>query len=130
MATYTGIESDKDRESKSGFGATGSMSGSRGMEYEEREGSMARSIERRASRLPSDMFMWAAGASILGSLALQIVGMRRERQHGMKALLAPRPVSEMRAPLASFVGMWVPSLLMLGVYNKIVKSAGWERFSR
>ena len=31
------------------------------------------------------------------------------------------------APLAGFVGMWVPSLLLLGVYNKIVKVAGSDR---
>ena len=30
-------------------------------------------------------------------------------------------------PLAGFVGMWVPSLLLLGVYNKIVKVAGSDR---
>jgi hypothetical protein len=30
-------------------------------------------------------------------------------------------------PLAGFVGMWVPSVLLLGVYNKIVKVAGHDR---
>ena len=36
-------------------------------------------------------------------------------------------VELVRAPLATFVGMWVPSLLLLGVYNKIVKVAGPDR---
>ena len=32
--------------------------------------------------------------------------------------------------LAGFVGQWVPSLLLLGVYNKIVKVAGSDRYAR
>jgi hypothetical protein len=37
--------------------------------------------------------------------------------------------AEASAPLASFVGLWVPSLLLLGLYNKIVKVAGSDRVS-
>ena len=33
------------------------------------EGSVARSIEHYTAQAPSDWFLWAAGASILGSLA-------------------------------------------------------------
>lgn len=81
---------------------------------EQREGRVARAIERRTSRLPSDLFLWAAGASILGSLAAQFMGTRKTT----------------RAPLATFVGMWAPTLLILGLYNKVVKIAGSDRMSR
>ena len=37
------------------------------------EGSLARSIEHQTAKLPSDIFLWAALASIATSLVLQIV---------------------------------------------------------
>jgi len=73
------------------------------------EGPVARMIEEQTAKLPSDLFLWAAGASIAGSLALQCMG----RQHG-----------------SLFVGQWAPTLLILGLYNKIVKVAGSDRQSR
>lgn len=72
------------------------------------EGGLARPIEEYTARLPSDTFLWAAGASILGSLSLMATGNR----HG-----------------ALFVGQWAPTFLILGVYNKIVKVAGPDRVS-
>jgi hypothetical protein len=62
-------------------------------------------IEEQTAKLPSDLFLWAAGGSILGSLTLQMMG---EQQ---KAL---------------FVGQWAPTLLILGLYNKLVKVEGSE----
>ena len=70
---------------------------------EHAEGAVARTIEQQTAKLPSDLFLWAAGASIIGSLCLQFSG----RQHD-----------------ALFVGQWVPTFLLLGLYNKIVKVAG------
>jgi hypothetical protein len=70
------------------------------------EGPVARAIESRTAQLPSDVFLWAAGASILGSLALRVFRNRDASQ---------------------FVGQWAPTLLILGLYNKIVKVAGHER---
>ena len=70
---------------------------------EHAEGRIARTIEEQTAKLPSDLFLWAAGASILGSLALQFSGRRHE---------------------SLFVGQWAPTLLILGLYNKIVKVAG------
>jgi hypothetical protein len=99
-----------------------------GRDVEHREGRVARNIEKETAKLPSDLFLWAAGAAILGSLTFQVLGMRREVQESkMTALLSP---SHARAPLSTFIGMWVPSLLLLGVYNKIVKVAGSDRISR
>jgi hypothetical protein len=72
------------------------------------EGGLARPIEEYTARLPSDTFLWAAGASIAASLTLMAAGNR----HG-----------------ALFVGQWAPTFLLLGVYNKIVKVAGPDRVS-
>jgi hypothetical protein len=70
------------------------------------EGPVAREIEHYTAQLPSDVFLWAAGGSILGSLALMAAGKR----HG-----------------SLFVGQWAPTFLLLGIYNKIVKVAGSDR---
>jgi len=83
-----------------------------------KEGPVARAIEEQTAKLPSDIFLWAAGASILVSLGFQLFGSRR----GLLDRLRPA-----RAPAATFVGMWAPTLLMLGLYNKIVKVAGSDR---
>jgi hypothetical protein len=77
-------------------------------EVQHREGGFARPIEEYTARLPSDTFLWLAGGSIVGSLALKIAG----RTHD-----------------ALFVGQWAPTFLLLGVYNKIVKVAGSDRLS-
>src|SRR4051812_39564555 len=84
-----------------------------------REGPVARQIERRTAKMPSDIFLWAAGAAIVGSITFQLLGVGR----GIRSELAV----PYKAPLATFIGMWVPSLLLLGVYNKIVKVAGSDR---
>src|SRR5689334_25425052 len=70
---------------------------------EHAEGPVARTIEQQTAKLPSDLFLWAAGASIVGSLMLQYSG----RQHA-----------------SLFVGQWATTFLILGLYNKLVKVAG------
>lgn len=75
---------------------------------EHSEGGLARPIEEFTARLPSDTFLWLAGGSILGSLALKIAGKDHE---------------------ALFVGQWAPTFLLLGVYNKIVKTHGHDQLS-
>jgi hypothetical protein len=61
---------------------------------------------------------------VLASLALEVFGIFKgeERSPFRRAREA-----QASTPLAGFVGMWVPSLLLLGVYNKIVKVAGSDR---
>lgn len=76
---------------------------------EHREGKVARSIEQQTAKLPSDTFLWAALGAMAGSAALQIAG----RQH-----------------LSLFLGQWVPTMLLFGVYNKIVKELGSDRSER
>jgi hypothetical protein len=70
------------------------------------EGPVAAAIEEYTARIPSDVYLWAAGASILGSLALKASGSRHN---------------------ALFVGQWVAPFLVLGLYNKLVKVAGTDR---
>lgn len=70
---------------------------------EKREGPVAKTIEDQTSRLPSDLFLWAA----LGSMAVSaLLHLSHRREDGM------------------FIGQWAPSFLILGLYNKLVKVAG------
>ena len=70
------------------------------------EGQVARGIEQYTAQMPSDWFLWAAGASILGSLTLHCLNRKEDAQ---------------------FVGQWVAPFMLLGIYNKIVKVAGSDR---
>jgi len=65
------------------------------------EGKVARMIEEQTARLPSDTFLWTAIGSMGVSLVLQLAG---------------------KKDLGNFVGHWAPTLLILGLYNKIVKT--------
>lgn len=80
-----------------------SVAGSWGQRPEHREGPVARAIEQQTAKLPSDTFLWLAVGSMIGSAVLQVMG-RRE--------------------ISLFVGQWAPTLLILGLYNKVVKVAG------
>lgn len=64
-----------------------------------------RGLEKRAAKVPANVFLWAAGASIVGSLALQVSRRREE---------------------ANFVGQWAPTFLILGLYNKLMDVAEGE----
>lgn len=77
--------------------------------YEQAEGPLARVIERQTSKLPSDVFLWAALASMATSLGLQIAGEKK---------------------VSNFIGQWAPTILIFGLYNKIVKVAGSDRVTR
>ena len=70
------------------------------------EGQLARKIEDQTAKLPSDTFLWAAIASMGVSLALQMSGKKQT---------------------STFIGQWAAPLLLLGVYNKLVKVAGSDR---
>ena len=70
------------------------------------EGPVARRIENYTAQVPSDWFLWAAGASIVGSLTLHVLNRKEDAQ---------------------FVGQWVAPFMRLGVYNKIVKVVGSDR---
>jgi len=74
-----------------------------GTRPEHTEGMVARNIENQTAKLPSDLFLWAAGASIVGSCMLHCSG----KEHA-----------------SLLVGQWAPTFLILGLYNKLVKVAG------
>ena len=70
-----------------------------------KEGPIARNIEEQTAKLPSDLFLWAALASMGVSLTLKCLG----KKHN-----------------ALFIGQWAAPFLLLGVYNKIVKTEGHD----
>jgi hypothetical protein len=74
-----------------------------GMRREQEEGPVAEAIERQTSRLPSDLFLWSGLGAVAISLGFFAAG---------------------RKETSLFVGMWVPTILLFGVYNKLVKVAG------
>ncbi|HET9252776.1 MAG TPA: hypothetical protein VFP58_11745 [Candidatus Eisenbacteria bacterium] len=72
------------------------------------EGPVAKAIERQTSKVPSDIFLWTA----LGFLGISAFKSMSRRQEGQ------------------FMSQLAPTLLLLGVYNKIVKIAGSDRFDQ
>lgn len=72
---------------------------------EHTEGPVARQIEQQTAKLPSDIFLWSAFAAMGVGIILQATG-SRER--------------------GNFVAQWAPTLLILGLYNKVVKVAGHD----
>ena len=70
---------------------------------EHKEGVVTKFIENQTAKLPSDTYL--IGVAIAISLALKIMG---------------------KKPEALFVGQWVAPILILGVYNKLVKQLGSE----
>lgn len=76
---------------------------------EKKEGKVAKTIEEQTAKLPSDVFLWTAVGCMAASLTLKLC----KQDH-----------------LALFVGQWVPSFLLFGVYNKIVKVDGHDQTSK
>lgn len=70
------------------------------------EGKVAEAIENQTAKLPSDLFLWAALASIGVSLTFKILKKKDD---------------------ALFVGQWAAPFLLLGIYNKLVKLEGHDK---
>jgi hypothetical protein len=70
------------------------------------EGPVAKAIERETSKVPSDVFLWGA----LGFLAVSAIQTLNRRNSGV------------------FLAQLAPTLLMMGVYNKLVKLGGSDQF--
>ena len=64
------------------------------------EGTMTRKIEKQTAKIPSIGFLSLAVGSMVASAGL--VAMNKKE-------------------LGNFVGLWAPSLLIIGLYNKLVK---------
>ena len=71
------------------------------------EGSTTKAIEHQTVKIPSSYFLAAAGGAVALSLGIALMSEKKG--------------------WANFVGNWVPSLLLLGVYNKIVKTHGSDK---
>ena len=67
------------------------------------EGRVAKAIESQTAKLPSDTFLWIAAGAMATSATLQIMG---------------------KSHVSLFVGQWAPTLLIMGLYNKLVKQLG------
>ncbi len=72
---------------------------------EHSEAMLTRLIEQQTARIPSHWFLTAAIAAMCASLGLELAGRTRESR---------------------FVGMWAPTLLLAGLYNKLVKVLGTQ----
>ncbi|AUX27805.1 hypothetical protein SOCEGT47_084030 [Sorangium cellulosum] len=64
------------------------------------EGKVTTKIEERTSRIPSGAYLGLAIGSMALSAGFMVAGKRQ---------------------IANFIGQWVPSLLVIGLYNKVVK---------
>jgi hypothetical protein len=73
---------------------------------EKKEGKVARTIEEQTAKLPSDAFLWTAVGCMTASLTLKLL----KQDH-----------------MSLFIGQWVPSFLLFGIYNKIVKVQGHDK---
>jgi hypothetical protein len=67
------------------------------MEYEDRA---TETVERQTSKVPSLTFLGLAVGAMAASAALVLSG---------------------RTQLGNFVGQWAPSILIMGLYNKLAK---------
>lgn len=69
------------------------------------EGKITKAVEQETAKVPSIIYLTAAVASMAGSLTLKIMG---------------------KQSTALFIGQWAAPFLILGLYNKIVKTEGHD----
>jgi hypothetical protein len=70
-----------------------------------KEGPIAKTLEKETARVPSDVYLWAA----IGTMALSLGLFVAKQKHA-----------------SMFFGKWAPSLLVIGLYNKLVKVQGHD----
>lgn len=70
-----------------------------------KEGPVAVAIEEQTAKLPSDLFLWAGVGFMAISFGLQLAGKKK---------------------LSNFIGHWPTNILLLGLYNKLVKLEGHD----
>jgi hypothetical protein len=71
--------------------------------HEHHEGTMTKTIEHYTSMVPSGTFLGLAVGAIGLSAMMHMAGKKEDAQ---------------------FIGHWVPTILLLGLYNKMVKLHG------
>jgi len=72
---------------------------------EHSEGPVATKIEEQTAKLPSDLFLWTGIGFMALSLAFQLTGKQKT---------------------SNFIGHWPANILILGLYNKLVKLEGHD----
>ena len=70
-----------------------------------KEGKVAKMLEEQTAKIPSDIYLWAA----VGTMALSLGLFLAKNKHA-----------------SMFFGQWAPSLLIIGLYNKLVKVEGHD----
>jgi len=73
-------------------------------EDQPKEGKLTKKLEKQTAKIPSSSFLAVAVASGAVSLGLQVFSEKKT--------------------ISNFVGLWVPTLLLIGIYNKLVKIEG------
>jgi len=71
-----------------------------------KEGATAKMLEEQTAKIPSDVYLWAA----VGTMALSAVLFCTKNKQA-----------------SIFFGQWAPSLLIIGLYNKLVKVEGHDK---
>ncbi|MGE0528312.1 MAG: hypothetical protein AB7G93_06090 [Bdellovibrionales bacterium] len=75
-----------------------------------REGGLTRRVENVTAKVPSMAYLGLAVGSMVLSASIAAFSERKS--------------------MANFVGLWAPSFLLIGIYNKLVKLEGSDRESR
>jgi hypothetical protein len=74
--------------------------------HDHSEGKVAKMIEEQTAKLPSDTFLWVGLGCLAFSAAIRIVGLRSAGQ---------------------FIGQLAAPILIMGLYNKLVKVEGHDK---
>ena len=74
-----------------------------------KEGPVAKTLEKQTAKIPSDVYLWAA----IGTMGLSLGLFLTKNKHA-----------------SMFFGQWAPSLLIIGLYNKLVKLEGHDKTDR
>lgn len=75
-----------------------------------KEGPLTKAVEQYTARLPSMTWLSAAFGSMILSAGIATFTERKST--------------------ANFIGLWAPTLLLIGIYNKLVKLEGSDSFSK
>ena len=84
--------------------ATATNPATRGTDH--KEGQVARGIEKQTAKLPSDIFLWVA----IGTMAASAIIQFTKKKHW-----------------SLFIGEWAAPILIMGLYNKLVKLEGHDQ---
>lgn len=75
------------------------------MAENKKEGKVAKEIEKETASVPSDVYLIAAITTMGASLALKLFK---------------------KSKISLFIGQWSAPILIMGIYNKIVKTEGHD----